>query len=186
MPNNIHTDQAGLDNVHEYLTENPYTKVLDQFPNRLAKEEIPNVIISDEIGSGSHARVYKGEFLDTPVAIKVYKNQNPLSLNAFISELEAYYSKPSQEHCGKVLSHPNVVSILAAYQNGTKSYLINELCDLGSMHQMKSLSQKMKVSACLQVAQALNYLHTQANIYHRDIKSENVLVYAADAARDTI
>tara|TARA_B110000285_G_scaffold148827_1_gene166118 strand:- start:841 stop:1128 length:288 start_codon:yes stop_codon:yes gene_type:complete len=95
MPENIHTDQAGQDNVHEYLTENPYTKVLDQFPNRLAKEEVPNVIVSDEIGSGSHARVYRGEFLDTPVAIKVYKNQNPLSLNAFISELEAYYLKPS-------------------------------------------------------------------------------------------
>ena len=100
MPENIHTGQASLnklgqDNVHEYLTENPYTKVLDQFPNRLAKEEIPNVIVSDEIGSGSHARVYRGEFLDTPVAIKVYKNQNPLSLNAFISELEAYYLKAS-------------------------------------------------------------------------------------------
>lgn len=91
---------------------------------------------SKEIGSGAHAKVYQGEYLDTPVAIKVYENQNPLSLNAFISELEAFYRKPSGENQqgAKVLSHPNIVQVLGAYQNGNQSFLINELSEIGSLN----------------------------------------------------
>lgn len=44
----------------------------------------------------------------------------------------------------------------------------------------------MKISASIQVAQALNYLHSQASVYHRDIKSENVLIFSMDHAKGTI
>ena len=40
---------------------------------------------------------------------------------------------------------------------------------------------KIKVKACVQIAQALAYLHKHANVYHRDLKSENVLVFHCDA-----
>lgn len=109
-PNDFQVVQ-NVQDKQDYLTENPYTKVLDQFPNKLSKEDAQNVTTSKEIGSGAHAKVYLGEYLDTPVAIKVYENHNPLSLNAFISELEAFYRKPSGENQlgAKVLSHPNIV-----------------------------------------------------------------------------
>ena len=45
---------------------------------------------------------------------------------------------------------------------------------------------KIKVKACMQIARALVYLHKHANVYHRDLKSENVLVFHYDAHRGNI
>jgi len=36
----------------------------------------------------------------------------------------------------------------------------------------------MKIRACLQVASALDFLHSKEQLFHRDIKSENVLVFS--------
>ena len=62
-----------------------------------------------EIGNGAHAKVHEGTYLGMSVAIKVYENTNPLSLNAFNTELEAFYQK-------RILSHPHIVPIIGAYQ----------------------------------------------------------------------
>ena len=42
------------------------------------------------LGSGSHAKVYAGEFNLTPVAVKVFDNKVPQNLNAFLNELESH------------------------------------------------------------------------------------------------
>ena len=52
------------------------------------------VQLQDGLGEGSHARVFKGDYLCTTVAIKVYDTNEKASLNAFIGELEAYYKHP--------------------------------------------------------------------------------------------
>jgi predicted Ser/Thr protein kinase len=77
---------------NEYLTQNPYSKGLEKFPLRLLGDDILEVKILNEIGKGAHAIVYHGEYQDTPVAIKVYKNSEPDSLNAFLSEIESFYN----------------------------------------------------------------------------------------------
>ena len=104
-----------------------------------------------------------------PVAIKKYENSTPLSLNAFISELECH----SKQCC------PFIVSILGAYQDGPNSYLINELSTFGTLHDcIGDLSHSLRLRACIQVAQALDFLHSKECVHHRDIKSENVLVFS--------
>ena len=69
------------------------------------------------------------------------------------------------------------MQVLGAYQKGHKSYLLNEFCEIGNLQQLRSkLEFSQKMEACIQVAQALSYLHNHANLYHRDIKAENVLI----------
>ena len=112
----------------------------------------------DEIGKGSHAVVYAGEFQDTPVAIKVYTNSEPQSLNAFLCEVESFYHKPSDNDSlpGQILQHPNITPIMGAYQDGEKSYIINELSKFWCVHQAitgsgppNPLSQSQKLSVCI-------------------------------------
>ena len=104
-----------------------------------------------------------------PVAIKKYENEVPLSLNAFISEIECYSKTPC----------PFIVQILGAYQEGPFSYLVTELSPYGALSEcIGDLSEPMRIRACIQVAQALDFLHTKELVHHRDIKSENVLVFS--------
>ena len=44
--------------------------------------------IQDSLGQGSHARVYRADYLCSSVAIKIYDNHDEASLSAFIGELE--------------------------------------------------------------------------------------------------
>jgi hypothetical protein len=76
-----------------FQTQNPITGSLSQFWLKLTYDQQQTVKISNSIGCGSHASVFVGEYLDMPVAIKVYENETPLSLNAFVSEIESYSKK---------------------------------------------------------------------------------------------
>lgn len=53
------------------------------------------VQILGSLGEGSHARVFKGDYLGTDVAVKVFSMTDKASINAFIGELEAYYKQPT-------------------------------------------------------------------------------------------
>ena len=162
--------------------------------------------IQDSLGQGSHARVYRADYLCSSVAIKIYDNHDKASLNAFIGELEAYYKQPvyhtepqtghqSMIENGSLLQHPNIVQVVGAYQKNNKSYLLTELSEHGNLLQLirsqgalseLSKALKTKLKACIQVAQALAYLHQHAQVYHRDLKAENVLVFHQSVEADSI
>ena len=89
-----HDQEDLLNSSHhgnDFLTQNPVTRVIESFPNKLNAQMAAQVEVADEIGSGAHAKVYQASYLLSPVALKIYNNTNPLSLNAFNTELEAYF-----------------------------------------------------------------------------------------------
>lgn len=91
------------------------------------------------------------------------------------------------------LSHPNIIALKDVflkpsptgkfvYRNGSfmpqslDIYLVTEFCDQGDLFHMKGQLSELEVKHIMwQILNALLYLHAN-NVWHRDIKSANVLI----------
>ena len=130
---------------------------------------------SEELGHGGWGYVVKGTFRRKMVAVKcIY--------TAIASEKNMDRVR-REINTMALVRHPNLVLFIAAVLDNPEGPLIvTELLDtdLRSAYENKCLTDKNKLSILLDVALALNYLHTLPEpIIHRDVSSKNVLLERA-------
>nr|XP_043634613.1 wall-associated receptor kinase-like 20 [Erigeron canadensis] len=127
------------------------------------------------LGVGGFGEVYKGELQDGKVvAIKSAKVGNIKSTEHVLNEVGIL----SQ------VSHKNLVRLLGCCVEAEQPLMIYEYIPRGTLYHhlhvesSTFLNWKMRLRISLQTAEALAYLHTGAHtpIYHRDIKSTNILL----------
>ncbi|KAK9158749.1 hypothetical protein Scep_005323 [Stephania cephalantha] len=127
------------------------------------------------LGSGGFGEVYKGELQDgTTVAIKSAKVGNIKSTNQVLNEVEIL----SQ------VNHRHLVRLLGCCVEAEQPLLIYEYIPNGTLHdhlhgkRAKFLDLKSRLRIAIQTAEALAYLHfsTCTPIYHRDVKTTNILL----------
>jgi serine/threonine protein kinase/predicted ATPase/Tfp pilus assembly protein PilF len=127
------------------------------------------------IGQGGMGTVYHGidTYNDTPVAIKLLRTEvmghgNEM-LERFAREGEAL----------RQLNHPNIVKMLDAIDVNGEHYLVMEYVTGGSLRDVLEKTPRFTVQRALyislDIADALTRAH-RLNIYHRDIKPDNVLI----------
>merc|ERR1712203_493262 len=79
--------------------------------------------------------------------------------------------------------HPNIVKLLATYQENNAMYFVMELCEGGELFdriiETGSLSEKTTARIIDQCASAVAYAHAR-KIAHRDIKPENIVFCSKD------
>jgi serine/threonine protein kinase len=127
------------------------------------------------IGEGGIGQVFYGTDLQTnePVAVKALKphviEQNPNLLERFRREGEAL----------KALNHPNIVKMLAAFEEDEQHYIVMEYVSGGSLYDILKQQRKLPIERVLYIALDLCDALTRAHrlkIIHRDIKPANVLL----------
>lgn len=80
----------------------------------------------------------------------------------------------------KSISHPNIIKLYDVIEDDRSIHLVMEYANGGSLQQnlrikSKKLDPKETKRIFKQIVDAVKYLHS-INIYHRDIKLENILL----------
>jgi len=129
--------------------------------------------ILEKLGSGSMGTVYKAE--DTKLKRIVALKFLPPHLITGNTEKKRFLHEAQS---ASALNHPNIITIYDIVEEIDKVFIVMEYCD------GKMLSEKLKDSPLKQrelldigigVAEGLHAAH-DANITHRDIKSQNIIV----------
>jgi len=127
-----------------------------------------------KLGSGGMSTVYlaRDETLDRPVAVKVMHRE--------MSEQEDQLQRFRQEaRAVAKLSHPNVVSVIDAGEDGGHPYIVFEYVKGETLKQriarVGALDTQEAIAYAIEVARGLGVAHAR-NMVHRDIKPQNVLI----------
>ncbi|KAH9329060.1 hypothetical protein KI387_001168 [Taxus chinensis] len=125
------------------------------------------------LGVGGFGEVYKGILKDgTTVAVKMAKVGNIKGTEQVLNEVRIL----SQ------VNHKSLVRLLGCCVDAEEPLMIYEYIPNGTLfehlHQGPFLDWKKRLNIAFQTAEALAYLHSAAvpPIYHRDVKSTNILL----------
>lgn len=136
-------------------------------------------------GGGGMAEVWLAEDLrlGRPVALKILRERISREHDGdLVSALEREARVVAR------LQHPNIVSVYDAGQSGGRNFLAMEFVDGQSLRQVLNsrgrLGQQQAVTVGIQVAEALEYAHSQG-VVHNDVKPENILVTDRGVAKVT-
>ncbi|KAF1318787.1 Tkl protein kinase, partial [Globisporangium splendens] len=133
----------------------------------------------DYITSGSFGAVYHGQWLGTPVVVKLmgYEDDSESGLDLFLHELRVWYQ----------LSHPHIIKLFGACHIG-KRFFVCEFAPNGTLreylHGAKCKNRGIIWQKLYEVGLGLQYLHEQ-NVVHNDLKCDNFLIGADEKAKIT-
>ncbi|XP_047152887.1 wall-associated receptor kinase-like 14 [Vigna umbellata] len=130
---------------------------------------------NQRLGTGAYGTVYAGKlYSDEWVAIKRIKHRDTDSIEQVMNEIKLLSS----------VSHTNLVRLLGCSIEYGEQILVYEFMPNGtlSQHLQKERGQglpwSVRLTIATETAQAIAHLHSAINppIYHRDIKSSNILL----------
>lgn len=127
------------------------------------------------LGTGAYGTVYAGKLKnDLWVAIKRMKHGETDSMEQVMNEIKLLSS----------VNHPNLVRLLGCSIENGEEILVYEFMPNGTLYQHlqgekgNGLTWPVRLTIATETAQAIAYLHSAIHppIYHRDIKSTNILL----------
>jgi eukaryotic-like serine/threonine-protein kinase len=136
-----------------------------------------------KLGSGGMSTVYlaRDTTLDRSVAVKVMHRE----MSEQADQLERFRQ---EARAVAKLSHPNVVAVIDAGEDGGHPYIIFEYVEGETLkqriHRVGALDTQEALAYAIEIARGLTVAHAR-NMVHRDIKPQNVLIDAEGRAKLT-
>jgi serine/threonine-protein kinase len=136
-----------------------------------------------KLGSGGMSTVYlaRDTTLDRPVAVKVMHRE----MSEQADQLERFRQ---EARAVAKISHPNVVSVIDAGEDGGYPYIVFEYVEgetlKARINRVGALDVQEALAYAIEIARGLTVAHAR-NMVHRDIKPQNVLIDAEGRAKLT-
>jgi eukaryotic-like serine/threonine-protein kinase len=136
-----------------------------------------------KLGSGGMSTVYlaRDTTLDRPVAVKVMHRE----MSEQADQLERFRQ---EARAVAKISHPNVVAVIDAGEDGGHPYIVFEYVEGETLKQrinrVGALDPQEALAYAIEVARGLTVAHAR-NMVHRDIKPQNVLIDSEGRAKLT-
>src|SRR5882757_766274 len=136
-----------------------------------------------KIGSGGMSTVYlaRDTTLDRPVAVKVMHRE----MSEQADQLERFRQ---EARAVAKLSHPNVVSVIDAGEDGGYPYIVFEYVEgetlKARINRIGPLDVQEALAYAIEIARGLTVAHARKMV-HRDIKPQNILIDAEGRAKLT-
>ncbi|KAL7713493.1 Serine-threonine protein kinase [Entamoeba marina] len=161
------TGKSKVSKFHVYLG----LQVESALSTKLDYEEIH--LQHPPIGGGTFGIVYRAEWRRVDVAAKVMKTD-------LVGLAELLPNFMQEAEMMERIRCPYIVNFIGSVVTADTLCLVTEFCPLGSLRKyMKTnaMTDILKVRFCQDIARGMEYLH-QNDILHRDLKTDNVLVYS--------
>lgn len=145
------------------------------YPYRTIEKATENFSETHRLGTGAYGTVYVGTLSNgNLIAVKKIKHPDPETISQVMNEVKMISS----------VSHPNLVHLLGCCIDKGEQILVYEFMPNGTLSEHlqrqrgPGLPWTIRLAIATETAKALAYLHTQVEppIYHRDIKSSNILL----------
>lgn len=145
-------------------------------------DEVPRDIytITDQIGSGSFSDIFSAIHIptNTRVALKItFKNNNEEEMKSLEQEVQI----------NKKLHHPFICQFFTEIETEHLIIIVMELIEgvsaLNYVNQTSGLPLSEAKNLFAQLLIAMEYLHNEVHITHRDLKLENIMIDSFDHIR---
>ncbi len=143
---------------------------------------VGDFLILEQLGNGGMGVVFKAHqiSLDRPAALKVL-SENLASNHGFITGFIKEARAAAQ------LNHPHIVQAFAVGDDDGIFYFAMEYVDGETMKEIlkreRIIPCDFAISVMLQISEALDYAWKEANIVHRDIKPDNIMITSSLKAK---
>jgi len=146
------------------------------------RAEIAGFELLEKIGQGGMGTVYRARQLSMGrvIALKV--------LSRRLARNETYVRRFFREaRAAAKLNHPNIVQGIDVGKSGGYYYFAMEYINGETVAEKIAregpLPEAEALAVCAQVAHALEHAHSRANIIHRDVKPQNILIDPSGTAK---
>jgi serine/threonine-protein kinase len=158
-------------------------------PDRTSSSKMIGTVLSGryrleaKLGSGGMSTVYlaRDSTLDRPVAVKVMHRE----MSEQADQLERFRQ---EARAVAKISHPNVVSVIDAGEDGGYPYIVFEYVEgetlKARINRIGALDTQEALAYAIEIARGLTVAHARKMV-HRDIKPQNVLIDAEGRAKLT-
>ena len=133
------------------------------------------LIFHPHIGKGSFSKVYRGQSVlsnDTLAIKKITRSR--LTSNKLVEYIE------KEINIIKCLHHKNIVEYKDLILDEKNIFIVTEYCNGGTLKEIIDETTIEWKSCMIQIKDAIEYLHKN-NIFHRDIKPQNIFVTYNDS-----
>ncbi|XP_061646874.1 mitogen-activated protein kinase kinase kinase 21 isoform X2 [Phyllopteryx taeniolatus] len=151
----------------------PVASVGERVPASPVQIPFTELVLEEIIGVGGFGKVYRGTWKGQEVAVKAARQDPDEDITATAASVK------QEAKLFSMLQHPNIIKLEGVCLDEPNLCLVMEYARGGTLNRAltgRRIPPHILVNWAVQIARGMNYLHEEAVVIHRDLKSSNILL----------